>query len=80
MKNTQPTDSVYPLSSEAYIQTGELQPLNKREYFAAIAMQGLLTRLPNRQNNETDLGVKESKRIAEEAVIMADELINALNK
>ena len=54
--------------------------LSKREYFAALAMQGLLTRVPNRPNNETDLGVIELKRISEESVIMADALINALNE
>lgn len=54
--------------------------LTKREYFAAMALQGLLTRVPNRHNGETDLGVSESKRIAEEAVIMSDELIQFLNK
>ena len=54
--------------------------LSKREYFAALAMQGLLTRVPNRPNNETDLGVIELKRISEESTIMADALINALNE
>lgn len=54
--------------------------LTKREYFAAMAMQGLLTRIPNKFINDVDLGVLESKRIAEESAIMADELINALNK
>ena len=54
--------------------------LTKREYFALMAMQGLLTRVPKRFDGETDLGILESKRIAEESVIMADELIKALNK
>jgi hypothetical protein len=54
--------------------------LTKREYFAAMAMQGLLTRVPDRPNHQTDLGVTESKRIAVEAVLMSDELIQALNK
>jgi hypothetical protein len=52
----------------------------KREHFAAMAMQGLLTRTTERYFNETDLGIEESKRIAEESVIMADALINALNE
>ena len=51
-----------------------------RTYFAAMALQGLLTRVPNRPNNETDLGVIELKRISEESTIMADALINALNE
>ena len=64
------------LVSESYPNHG----LTKREYFAALAMQGLLTRVPNRPNNETDLGVIELKRISEESTIMADALINALNE
>jgi hypothetical protein len=42
-------------------------------------MQGLLTRVPNRHNRETDLGILECKRIAEEAVIMADKLLVELS-
>jgi len=49
---------------------------SKREYFAATAMQGLLTRQEN--GSEPDLGILECKRIAEESVIMADTLIKAL--
>jgi hypothetical protein len=59
-----------------YIQNG----LTIREHFAAMAMQGLLTRVPQRHNGEVDLGVIESTRIVEEAVIMADKLIAELNK
>jgi len=54
--------------------------LSKREYFAVIAMQGLLTRVPKRHNEEVDLGIIESERIAAESVIMADKLITELNK
>ena len=54
--------------------------LTIREHFAAMAMQGLLTRVPQRHNGEVDLGVIESTRIVEEAVIMADKLIAELNK
>ncbi len=54
--------------------------LTKREYFAAIAMQGLLTRVPKRENYQVDLGILESQRIAAESVIMADKLIEELNK
>jgi hypothetical protein len=52
--------------------------LTKREYFAGLAMQGLLTRVPNRHENEVYLGVLESKRIASEAVYMADALLAEL--
>lgn len=58
----------------------EVTGLTKREYFAGLAMQGLLTRVPNRHGGETDLGVIESKRIASESVIMADELLKALEE
>lgn len=51
----------------------------KREYFAALAMQGLLTRVPKRHGDETDLGIIEAKRIAAESRIMADLLIAELN-
>jgi Mn-dependent DtxR family transcriptional regulator len=52
----------------------------KREYFAAMAMQGLLTRVPKRQGGETDLGILEAKRIAAESRIIADLLIEELNE
>ena len=50
-----------------------------REYYAGLAMQGLLTRCPKRHNGETDLGILECNRIAEESVIMADKLLEKLN-
>lgn len=67
--------SVAISGNDGYQQDG----LTKREYFAGLAMQGLLTRVPNRHNGETDLGILESKRIAEEAVIMADKLLAELS-
>lgn len=58
---------------------GEIQfGLTKREYFAGLAMQGLLTRVPNRHNLETYLGIIEGARIAQESVIMADNLLKEL--
>ena len=54
--------------------------LTKREYFAGLAMQGLLARNPNRQNGETDLGMLEANRIAEESVVMADFILEELEK
>ena len=50
--------------------------LTKREYFAVMALQGLLSR----GSNPVQLLVSEVGRIAEEATIMADTLINELNK
>lgn len=65
----------FPISG-VIIYTG----LTKREKLAAMAMQGLLTRVPNREIYETDLGILESKRIADESVIMADTLLKALEE
>jgi hypothetical protein len=70
---TNPNDSIH--NSEQGVQDG----LTKREYFAGLAMQGLLTRTPKRHNEETDLGILEANRIAEESVHIADKLIEALN-
>ena len=79
-KTTNPYNRVHPNdpihNSELDTQDG----LTKREYFASLAMQGLLTRVPKRLDGQADLGILESKRIAEESVIMADELIKALNE
>ena len=58
----------------------EAMGLNKREYFAALAMQGLLTRVPQRQGGEVDLGILECERIAAESRIMADKLLKELEK
>ena len=63
-----------PDNEEYHPQDG----LTKREYFAGLAMQGLLTRSPNRTNEDAVLGILESKRIAEESVIMSDELLKQL--
>ena len=70
---TKPNDS-------AFAKPNGEHELTKREYFAAMAMQGLLTRVPNRHNNETDLGILECARIKKEAVVIADALIEELNK
>ena len=73
---TKPNEPAFACVSNNFIQEG----LTKREYFAAIAMQGLLTRVPKRENYQVDLGILESQRIAAESVIMADKLIEELNK
>jgi hypothetical protein len=71
------TDGNEPaFATQNFYQSG----LSKKEYFAAMAMQSLLTRVPNREGGETDLGILESRRICMESVIMADALIEALNK
>ena len=72
--------SVRDVYGNEKIITDRINGLTKREHFAAVAMQGLLTRVPNRQNGEVDLGIIESKRISDESVIMADALIKSLNE
>jgi hypothetical protein len=52
--------------------------ITTREYFAAKAVQGLLTR--NSGHGSTVLGISELQRIAQEAVLVADALIDELNK
>lgn len=74
MKNKE--KGAFACASETIYQQG----LTKREYFAGLAMQGLLTRVPNRQGGETDLGVDEAKRIVIESVIIADELLKQLER
>ena len=69
-----------PIYSDAFGLAVQEKGLTKREYFAAMAMQGLLTRVPKRDGGETDLGIMECRRISDESVIMADALIEALNK
>lgn len=73
---TEPNQGAFASMSEWDKQIG----LTKREYFAAMAMQGLLTRVPKRHDDEVELGILEAKRIADECTIMADFLIDALNK
>jgi hypothetical protein len=63
-------------NNEGYHQDG----LSKREYFAGLAMQGLLARVPHRHNGETALGIIKSERIANESVIMADKLLKKLQE
>jgi hypothetical protein len=76
-KKTNPINCFY--NEPAFPKIGEAEGLTKREYFAALAMQGLLTRVPKRHGDETDLGIIEAQRIAAESRIMADLLIAELN-
>lgn len=65
-KKTSANDSSFPVIAENYIIDGGL---TKREYFAAMAMQGLLA---------NDSGLITSK--ARDAVQAAEALIEILNK
>jgi hypothetical protein len=79
MKNgNQPIAPMPYTNSDGTIQHDVYSGLTKREYFAGLAMQGLLTRVPNRHGYEVDLGVLESKRITSEAIYMADALLAEL--
>jgi hypothetical protein len=52
--------------------------LTKRQYFAGIAMQGLLTR--NNERNKSLVVFGEASIIVEESVIIADMLLEELVK
>lgn len=60
-----------PVFSEAFGLCIQEKGLSKREYFAAMAMQGILVR--GRESIDSDI-------LVEEAVDFADLLIEALNK
>jgi hypothetical protein len=68
---TAPNDPAFPEVQELPQFNRHTYGLTKREYFAAMAMQGLLA-CPNNVNMAQD--------IAKGAVIMADQLIIELNK
>lgn len=65
---TDPNTPAFACSDEKYLQPG----LTKREYFAAMAMQGLLS--------NARLGDTCIKQYAKDAVLHADNLIEELNK
>ncbi len=68
---TKPTDLVHAYGyANNFSQFDSQGGLTKREHFAVMAMQGLLTRVPYR-----DLGTLEGKRMAEESIEMAEESI-----
>lgn len=69
-KETKANEPIYPIdySEDNYVTRG----LTKREYFAAIAMKGIIT-------NKDGLDIK-IERIVESAVDTADALIEELNK
>lgn len=64
-------EPISPISPTDYNQSGT--GLTKREYFAAMAMQGLW-------QSTTDQCYEDYERIAEMSVKQADALIEALNK
>lgn len=69
---TTPHDPAFPQDNYFDEQlTGQIPGLTKREYFASLALQGLLAS-PKPLNGAED--------IADIAVMMADALIKSLNK
>ena len=73
---TNPNDSTFPCTDTIHPETHERclpleRGLTKREYFAAMAMQGLLAASWNTSSN---------KIVTSKSVTIADELINALNQ
>lgn len=74
---TKPNDAAFTVADTIHPLTGErFDPLNmgltKREYFAAMAMQGLLA-----HESSTSMSFEQT---AEAACIQADALIKALNE
>jgi hypothetical protein len=66
-KETKTNNSAFPIIAEDYIIDGGL---TKREYFAAMAMQGFITKY----------GVDFQEEQIKQAVFMADALIEELSK
>ena len=52
--------------------------LTKREYFAALAMQGLVSKIDNCSSDKTALN--RARDLANRAVVVADALLNSLEK
>jgi hypothetical protein len=70
--STSANDQAFPLDSRS--NAGPIQGLTKREYFAAMALQGVIAGDSNHNF------LKDQQYPAEHAVGLADALIAALNK
>jgi len=74
---TQPNDPLSAISAELLDRCGEVNyspfGLTKREYFAAMAMQGYIASLSSQSN------ISSNDQICGYCVGMADSLIEALN-
>ena len=80
---TNGNDLAYPTFDQNGICPSSSEGLTKREYFAAMAMQGLCQEgawSKTIQNQSEALGSTSSESIAVYAVDLADALIEALNK
>lgn len=79
MNKTEPNQSAFAcVDGTSHLQEG----LTKREYFASMAMQGILSKESHAERlvDELDSVYALRKRIIDASVIMADELIKALNE
>ena len=75
---TKPNDLAYPIKDVPHLGYADNKGLTKREYFAALALQGLATPCTPGGHNLNDS--LESKHKAQMAVRLADTLIEQLNK
>ena len=76
------TEKDSPINVIIYSVSGECENagLTKREHFAAIAMQGLMSTLIPTADNQLCPNYENVKYMADLAVSAADELLEALNK
>lgn len=80
---TNPNDLAYPIvhqSPEREFETQFHNGLTKREYFAAMAMQGLLANSEHRKEYKGQTYLMEYNIYADQSAKLADALIEALNK
>ena len=68
---------IHSFNSTDYSQ-GNFEGLTKREYFAGLAMQGILSSQTEMRSNGFSLTKEEIKYICEESVLLADELLKQL--
>ena len=68
---------IHSFNSTDYSQ-GNFEGLTKREYFAGLAMQGILSSQTEMRSNGFSLTKEEIKYICEESVLLADGLLKQL--
>jgi hypothetical protein len=79
------TEKVYDSFGDCVEQVTVKEGLTKREYFAGLAMQGLLTsQPPYKDGRYYGVGVEETKKnirnFVEHSLLIADELLKQLEK
>lgn len=68
---------IHSFNSTDYSQ-GNFEGLTKREYFAGLAMQGILSSQTEMRSNGFSLTKEEIKYICEESVLLADGILAQL--